>query len=68
MSGDQVVEHLLHIRGAGSTAMTSGRGGTRSHLRHRVGTLADCLLDRPVFDVVASADGLESPHGRMHWI
>src|SRR3954464_5713670 len=55
-----LIEHLLHL-GSATPAAMPGRGSrTRRDLSERAGAAADGALDRPILDVVATADGLQA--------
>src|SRR6185295_5817764 len=58
-------DHLLNVGSTASAAVTGRRSRPRGDLMQRPGALMDGAQDRPVLDVVASADGRETADYRM---
>jgi hypothetical protein len=60
-----VREHLLDVGSTASAAVAGRRGGAHGDLMQSPGAFMDRAQDRPVLDVVAAADGLETAECRM---
>ena len=65
MPGRELSNHLQDVGRAASTAVAGRGGGAGSDLIESPGALADHALDRPVFDVIAAADGLQTANCRV---
>ena len=61
----ELFDHALDVGRAGSAAFAERGTGAHGHLGQSPGAIEDGPLDRPVFDVLAPADGFQTLDRRM---